>query len=317
MKANYWIVIILVALVCSCHNRPGRQEDTSSHSTEAQEKISATDELVETCITHEAEDDTVRHAKMKYFDFDRIDDLTGYFSKLAEEYPIANWHGEECNINETAMDCIAEIDAYRKGTRRYYPDSLVRDCILSMGFNIAAVNNHGCELTDLALAEWVMMCAAYYSPDITCLVETQTPDHRAGFYNFGEAYNPAPWWSYLFVKRAKGYEVISLGDEVKVRSIFQLSDEQGRTYYLCANNIGGAEFGQWLFWAKDGDTYVKVAELHDAPLKDDAESPCYYFDKTKLNWKYAQEDNVGNLVATDDKPALRLTLDGENSRFTH
>lgn len=304
--------MVLVAMLCSCHNRTQNPENAGSANTEER----TSERLDETCITYATEYDTVRHAKLKYFDFDGIDDLTGYFHTLAAEYPIANWHGEECDVNTTAMECIAAVDAYRKGERRFYPYSLVRECIGSMGFNIAAVNNHGTDLTDLALAEWVMMCAAYYSPDITCLVETQTPDHHAGFYNFGEAYNPGPWWAYLFVKREKGYEVVGLGDFVKVRSIFQLADNQNRTYYLCANNYGGAEFGQWLIWAKGADDYVRVAELHDAPQRgDDAEDERYYFDKTKLAWKYAMEDASGRLVATDDAPALRLTLDGVNSKF--
>lgn len=208
--------MVLVAMLCSCHNRTQNPENAGSANTEER----TSERLDETCITYATEYDTVRHAKLKYFDFDGIDDLTGYFHTLAAEYPIANWHGEECDVNTTAMECIAAVDAYRKGERRFYPYSLVRECIGSMGFNIAVVNNHGTDMTDLALAEWVMMCAAYYSPDITCLVETQTPDHHAGFYNFGEAYNLGPWWAYLFLKREKGYEVVGLGDFVKVRGAF-------------------------------------------------------------------------------------------------
>lgn len=311
MKARNWIIMVLVAMLCSCHDRTKNVEGASC--AEVEKRIKA---LAETCITYATEYDTVRHAKLQYFDFDSIDDLTGYFRTLVAEYPIANWNEEDCDVNKKALECVAAVDAYRKGERRFYPDTLVRECISSMGFNIAAVNNHGTDLTDLALAEWVMMCAAYYSPDITCLVETQTPDHHAGYYNFGEAYNPGPWWAYLLVKRAKGYEVVGLGDFVKVRSIFQLADDRGRTYYLCANNLDAVEFGQWLFWAKDADNYVRVAELHDAPQRGgDADSERYYFDKTKLIWKFAEEDASGRLVATDEAPALRLTLDGENSKF--
>lgn len=250
-------IVIVVTLFCSCHNR------TSSESGASNEIV---EELVETCITLTDESDTIRHSNLKYFDFDTIDDLQGCFSTLAADYPIAKWMGDEDTIDETVADCIAEIDAYRKGSRSDYPDIQVRDCIRSMGFNIAAMSNHSSEMTDLALAEWVMMCAAFYSPDITCLVEKQTPDHRAGFYNLGESYNPGPWWSYLFVKRDKGYEVICLGDFVKVHSISQISDEQNRIYYLCTGENDAIGDDQWMFWAKDSDTYVKVTSPEDSRI---------------------------------------------------
>lgn len=225
--------------------------------------------------------------------------------------------GDEDEIDMVIDSCIAKIDAYRRGKERFYPDSLVRHCMSYMGFNIAATNNHSPEMADFVLAEWVMMCAAYYSPDITYLVETQTPNHKAGFYNFGQSYNGAPWWSYLFVKREKGYQVFCLGDYVKVRSIFQLSDEQNRTYYLCSNSLTSVEFYQCLFWAKDDNTYLRVAECNSAPQKNTTEYLRYYFDPKSLIWKFAREEKgTDRLLATDDPPALKLILDGENSCFT-
>lgn len=148
--------------------------------------------------TYTVDGDTIRHAVIKYFDFDAIEDLSDFFQELSSRYSIVKWMGNEDVVTIVIDSCIANIDAYRKGKSRYYPDSLVRRCMSNMGFNIAAMSNHSSEMVDLVLAEWVMMCAAYYSPDITCLVDTQTPDHHAGFYNFGKSYNDAPWWSYLF-----------------------------------------------------------------------------------------------------------------------
>jgi len=61
------------------------------------------------------------------------------------------------------------------------------------------------------------------------------------------SYNQQPWWSYLFLKRKTGYEVICLGDNVAVRSIFQLEDSQNRKYYLCSDNNLPLEFNQWQY----------------------------------------------------------------------
>lgn len=299
-------VLLVFEIICGCHNQTHNKAGNTIMNV-----------LIEPDLTYACDGDTIRHAVIKYIDFDTISNLTGFFQELSLRYPIAKWEGEYSQIDQDIESCIAEIDAYRKGQRKYYPDILVRDCFSYMGFNIAATYNHNSEMADLVLAEWVMMCAAYYSPDITWLVETQTPDHRAGFYNFGKSYNPAPWWSYLFVKRDKGYQVFFLGDEVKVRNIFQLSDNENRTYYLCSNNINPIEFNQWLFWAKDDNTYLKVSECCDAPQKYGDENQRYYFDSKNLLWKYAKEERgTGRLIATEDTPAITLVLDGENSFFS-
>jgi hypothetical protein len=307
MKNKLFWLMLAASIICGCNNR---KNDIAGH------KYANPEELVELDITYALDGDTIRHTKMDYIEFDSIPDLTGFFASLTARYPIAKWIDENDGINETVADCIEQIDSFRKGEKHFFPDSIVSHCIRAMGFNIAITYNHSSEMTDFVLAEWVMMCAAYYSPDITCLVEAQTPDHNAGYYNFGEAYNGAPWWTYLFLKREKGYQAICLGDFVKVLSIFQLSDQEDRKYYLCSNNLTKIGFNQWLFWAKDDGTYFAFAEQHEAPCDCEPDFSTYYFDQKQLIWKYAREDSAtGKLIAVDEKPALRLVLDGEKSRF--
>ena len=307
-NVKYMFVLAMLAALFGCHKQTDKEVKIND---------SIVNVPIETHITYVLDGDTARHSVMQYFDFDTIGDLQGFFHELSAKHPIVKWMGDEDEIDVVIDSCIAKIDAYRRGKERFYPDSLVRHCMSYMGFNIAATNNHSPEMADFVLAEWVMMCAAYYSPDITYLVETQTPNHKAGFYNFGQSYNGAPWWSYLFVKREKGYQVFFLGDYVKVRSIFQLSDEQNRTYYLCSNSLTSVEFYQCLFWAKDDYTYLKVAECNTAPQKNTTDYLRYYFDPKSLIWKYAREEQgTDKLIATHDPPALKLILDGENSCFT-
>lgn len=166
---------------------------------------------------------------------------------------------------------------------------------------------------DRCFIEWFLMCAAYYSPDLTWFVEGQSPDHCAGFCNFGNPHLSYPYCSYIFLKRDKGYEVKCIGENTMVWSIFQLTDEQARTYYLCSYNIP-VFFGQWLYWMNERGEYAKVAEYTDTPDECE-ENDLFYFSPDKHLWKYSKIDKDGDLIAFREEPALRLILDGVNSHF--
>lgn len=302
MRNRWLFLLVIVLILSSCQNRNKTNDDALRDG-----KVEKTDEANE-------EEGQIIHANMSYFDFDKVDNLVSFFDSISRKHPLPIWMPEEDDTNERVKRCIARIEAYRKGESRFYPDSLVNSCLKSIGLNTVIVNNHEPEFTDFVYGEWFMMCAAYYSPDITCLVEMQTPDHRAGIFNFGKEYNDNPWWAYLFLKRKKGYEVTCLGDFVAARRIFRLEDEQNRTYYLCSDNNSMLEFRQWLYWAKDADEIVKVAECAEAP-SDDGDTE-YYFDRNRKIWKLAKWDKAtGKLVATGEKPAMSLILDGTKSRF--
>lgn len=92
--------------------------------------------------------DEIYHADMQYMDFDKVDDLLAFFDSVATVHPLVKWLTEEEYAEEQARRCIVQIDLYRRGERQYFPDSLVSACMRSMGFNIAAVDNHGPEFTD-------------------------------------------------------------------------------------------------------------------------------------------------------------------------
>lgn len=301
-----YLVVVIIAL-SACHNKTDRAID----SRDSIRAMTVND----TVVTYEG--DTVVHAPIAYYNFDNIKNLETFFDSISSKHPLRFWLPEETTLNEDMKECIAGIEAYRKGKRRFFPDNKVKSCMVSIGFHTAILNNHGIGITDIVYGEWFMMCAAFYSPDITCLVETQTPDHQAGIFNLGKAYNDAPWWAYLFLKRKRGYEMIGLGDVVAARSIFQLEDKQHRKYYLCSDNFGVCEFNQWLYWAKNDNEIVKVAECHKLPNTDDQFDIQLHFDRNRLIWKYAKKDQkTGKLIAISEEPALTLLLDGENSRFS-
>lgn len=259
-------------VISACHNKA----DNTVHDSDSTTMATARD----TTVVYDG--DTIYHAPTRYFNFDNINNLEVFFDSIAAKHPLQLWSPEDSDLNEAMRKCIAHIEAYRKGKRRFFPDQLVSECINNAGFNAAIVNNHGPEHTDLVYSEWFMMCAAFYAPDITCLVETQTPDHKAGILNFGKGYNHSPWWGYVFLKREKGYEAVALGDFMAARSIFQLEDQQHRKYYLCSDNLSALEFNQWLFWDKDDKHIVKVAECHKTPATDDEYHTQFYFDRNRL-----------------------------------
>lgn len=236
--------------------------------------------------------DTVMHADMEYFDFDKVKDLRVFFDEMSKEHETLKNEYEDENIVEK---CIIQLEKYRNGEAKYYPDSLVNRALHSMGFTAAQVDDHRPGV-DLTYAEWFMMLAAYYSPDITYLVDMQSPDHSAGIRNFGNEYNYTPWWSYLFLKREKGYEVRSLGDDVKIEKLFQLEDEQGQRYYLCTNYTTRLEFMNFLYWRKDSINVINVASCNN--VNDiDVDFDSFYFNPQTLTWSYCREDtNSGKLM---------------------
>ena len=307
MKAKYLLLVIALLMMASCHYKTN-QEDSGKDSIVNISEVGIADTIIN------ADDEKIVHARMMYYDFDKIENLESFFDSILAKHPIPIWLPEEDKTTLKVKECIAKIEEYRKGKKQFFPDSLVSGCLKSIGFNTAIVNNHGPEYTDMVYGECLMMCAAFYAPDITCLVEMQTPDHCAGVCNYGTSYNRQPWWAYLFLKRKKGYEVICLGDNVAVRSIFQLEDSQNRKYYLCSDNESSLEFNQWLYWVKDEGDICRVAECHKAPMDGEAES--YYFDKNRLIWKYTKWDEAKHqLLATSESPAMTLCLDGEKSCF--
>ncbi len=271
-----------------------------------------------TSSTDEVESiDVTFHVDMQYFNFDKVNDLFHFFDSLRHEHGITAWDNESCIIIEkNVFKCIEMIDGYRKGKYKYYPDSLVNNCINYLGHDNAALANHT-DSIDIGFSEWFLMMAAYYSPDITCLVHMQTPNHRAGVQNFGSQYNYNPWWSYIFLKRNKGFEVRRIrGDETKIDKIFQMEDDKHRLYYLCSNNLSDIEFLQVLFWVKSDDDVVLVTQCDSLPNKGDFNYDEIYFNPEKKVWHYCKEDKkTGNLIPVSETPALSLFLDGDNSRF--
>ena len=90
-----------------------------------------------------------------------------FFDSILAKHPIPIWLPEEDKTTQKVKECIAKIEEFRKGTKQFFPDSLVSECLRSISFNTAIINNHGPEYTDMVYGECLMMCAAFYSPDVS------------------------------------------------------------------------------------------------------------------------------------------------------
>lgn len=267
----------------------------------------------DSCSEDEAE---YIHAEMMYYNFDQIDNLSVFFDSIRNEHgtSIRNWVWEEYAQTEV-VECIEKIEKYRKGQYRYYPDSLVSSLLGTFSLECAYIANHF-DGYDMTFAEWFLMCAAYYSPDITYLVQMQTSNHKAGILNLGSAYNYNPWWSYIIFKRNKGFEVRRIkDDDVLIEKIFQIQDEDGRLYYLCSNNTEMC-FLQQLYWVKEDDNIVLVKELDTYPQNLNLNFDELYYDPNLKKWYYCKKNNdASKYLRVSETPALCLKLDGRNSCF--
>lgn len=313
MKRNPHLSLIVLALAAgiflSC-NRNGK-------GTEDQEKTVVTEDTARGDVASDPDFDPdeleVKHAACLYYDFDRVKDLGLFFDSIAGKHGIPVRYEEN---EEEIRDCIGRIGRYRRGEAKFYPDSAVQQAIGILSLECAYLNNHAIPL-DMTYAEWFLMCAAYYAPDISYIVDMQSPDHRAGALNLGQTYNDNPWWAYFICKRSKGYEVKFLGDDTKVTSLFQLQDEQNRKYYLCSNNDSRLTFLQQLFFAKGDNEIILAVSATDEPSSEGVDFDTYYFNEEQrayyfCTWSkdYTQKTKVG------DTPCLVLELDGEASRFS-
>lgn len=254
------------------------------------------------------------HIKMGYYNFDKVKDLTLFFDSIINNHGTMIRQYRDEDPNHDVRLCISQIDKYRKGERAFYPDSLVSNCIGHLGGECAYVSNHYTGV-DLTFSEWFMMCAAYYAPDITCLVQTQTPDHRAGFYNFGRQYNGNPWWSYIFLKQKKGFEVRRVGDDdMELTGVYQLEDKKHTTYYLFSNNFTTSSFWQELYMM-NGNGIEKVLEIDKFPVGENEMSADVYFDTKEAIWYQGAWEETDVFHQIEDRQKMRLILDGKKSRY--
>lgn len=302
--------MMLLLCVFSCKKNNSANEQSGENSDSIRYVISA--ETTSNAKDEEITDEVI-HTDMTYFNFDNIKNLVSFFEDIESKHEKIIFYEEE----ESTVDrCISQIDKYRKGVCKYYPDTLVSESLSLMGFAAAKIDNHRPGV-DMTYAEWFMMLVAYYSSDITCLVDMQSPDHLVGVCNFGKEYNNNPVWSYLFVKRKKGYEVRPIGEDCTlITKLFQLEDNNHRKYYLCSNNNSELSFMHYLYTFDGNGKLIEVkpeGEIRFPNVQYDE----IYFSPERLEWSLCKQNkSTGKLVPVTEKPLMKVELKGKESRFS-
>lgn len=312
MKKNILFAIILILCACKSNKTGGDAlVEQDSISTELNDnKISA--------LTNRNIDDVeitgeVLHTRMTYFNFDSVKNLISFFEEIELKHEKIVFYKDE---KSTVDRCILQIEKYRKGLCKFYPDTLVYKSLSYLGHGAAYIDDHRPGV-DLTYAEWFMMLVAYYSPDITCLVNMQSPDHIVGVRNFGHEYNYNPCWSYLFVKRTKGYEVRAIGEDCSlITKLYQLEDRNHRKYYLCSNNVSESSFMHYLYTF---DVYGELIEVKpECKIRfPNVQYDEIYFSPEHLEWSLCKlNKNTGKLVPVTERPLMKLELKGKESIFS-
>lgn len=245
---------------------------------------------------------------------------------------------------EIIWKTLQELDDYRAGKSRYYPAEHVRRCLDNMAFAIGRAEGHGNlmigeEPDDTISAKSEVFFfrfleqAAICCPTIDFITDFHSNDGQAGVLYYS-SWSPLPLYSFLIYKTPDGCTVQTLGTigDTRITKIFKLGDDKGRTYYLCSNNAFEEEnyddgyecnalFVQILFQFEDykmrkvGEYRRSFNLLDESPKVEMVYGKTFIkFNPGKLSWNYCTRK--GDIYhAIPQTPTLRLTLDGDNSRF--
>lgn len=249
--------------------------------------------------------------------------IQAYFDSICEHHGAAVWtHGSDEQQTAEVWAAVKELDRYANHQRQYYPAEEVGKALQHMAFEQGYLYSHGAEETprvanpgEVFLFHFIEQ-AAIHSPQIDFVTTFHATDGKAGILYFPEWSGINPLYSFLVYETEQGYRVLTIGEKgcTKITSIYPLTDQRGRNYYLCSNNDFIVYFDQYLYgW--DGQTMTYLCEpnhLTGWDRYDDGHK--IVFNPTKLTWNYCLPSN-GVYQKAEDTTTLRLTLDWDKSKF--
>ena len=258
------------------------------------------------------------------------DDLNKYFDSLENKCDAPVWlHAEddEHNKQKTVYYAINELNRYKHGQRKYFPDSLLRRALKAIDLEIAYIYSHG-EEQSIHFGERfffrLLEQTVINSPKIDYVTDFHSNDGNAGILNYDDL-SSKPLYSFLIYKTDNGLRLLTVGDSINIgiEKIFNLQDSQGRNYYLCSNNsmysyYFGDFFCQYLY-LYDGNSLklvastqlVKEFSMYGKNISDKAE---IIFNPRTLTWSYClKKGDIYKKIT--NTPELHLKLNGSNSEF--
>lgn len=254
----------------------------------------------------------VRLAPGEYF-ADEPENLSAYFEMLCSEHGAkVSVHIDDYDDSLKVWQAVRYLDDYTAGRRAYYPAKEVRHALDEMAFELGYCYSHG-DYEDYYGSEIFFFRfleqAVRLSPQVDYVTDFHCADGTAGILNYHE-WSIAPLYSFLVYPTENSLRVSMVGrpTETKIEKLFRLTDDVGREYYLCSNNI---YFCQYVF-LRDGNSIREVASCTKFPMLDfDGD---IVFNPRLLRWDYCTYKGSTH-VRIEGTQSLLLKLDGKNSRF--
>lgn len=250
---------------------------------------------------------------------DEPEDLNAYFQDIHRRgAQIWVCDGEADSLY--VWHAIDELNRFGQGQRTYYPKDEVQRAVALMN---EAIEQRQQDLGMLdadqvypgeAFLFRFMEQAARLSPQIDFLTDQQSPDYQAGIYCRQYSCNP-PMYAFLVYRADDRYKVELIGhkEQTTINHIYQFSDEQNRTYYLCSNHETSLSFAQYLYMGgEEGLESVCSTLLFQAKdIPDDNE---IFFDPETRCWNFCVKREEGYRKVRGTR-TLNLVLNGNRSFF--
>lgn len=220
---------------------------------------------------------------------------------------------DEATDDSLVQTGIRALTAYADGLLPAYPAKEVRRLIREMSFEQGYLEAHGGETSRLFYYTYLEQ-AARLCPSPALLADSVAEDGRAAVIYVPDWSGIYPLQSFLLtlVDGGGSCRIRQIGDDdTGTPEIHALRDDEGRTYYLCSNNVNSPLlFTQHLYLrTESGVTEVCTLEGISDALRWDKEDAPYHvtFHPATLTWTCDTPDG--------DSGTLRLILDGADSRF--
>lgn len=255
---------------------------------------------------------------------DEPTNIESYFDSLQQnELAYICIHMPEDGDEVIVRNSITELQKYVEGRRKFYPVEEVNRALELLAFEQGYTFSHPGEdpnRGEIFFFRYLEQ-AARLCPDLSFIADATTPDGKVGILYFPEWSQINPLYSFLLYPRSEGgFNVLLIGEigNEKIQKIYQLTDEQGRHYYLCSCNITSVYFRQFLYQiTEDKAILLCSSEQPDSGIeKWTAPDTDYHiiFNPQKICWNYCYRkgDIYYSLPGTS---TLFLQLDGEKSHF--
>lgn len=251
-----WSLLCVLMIVAGCGQRS--QRDTQASETEHEDSITKYEDSINDVRDRASDyyyEDTILVALPGELD-DCPDDLVAYGDSLLGDVDcltlFSNEEGEEMCMRQDIKKAFAELQRYKEGKRKYYPQDAVCDVLMSMQFNITFLISHG-SIEDINIFDLffrLMEQAVRFCPDMNLLSFVCSQDHYLGTLDFYEEYNNIMYYSLMYRKPGGQYGILSIkGNGSKIDHIRLIEETEEYRRYLVSVEYShevAKEFKVWI-----------------------------------------------------------------------